>query len=152
MILVSQRSRLPMTATSNSMSEKELAKPHRLLDLVRQSIRLKHYSLRTVKTYIHWIRRFIFFHGKRHPLEMGAAEVTAFLNHLVRSRDVAASTQNQALAAMLFLYWEGLDIQLASLDRIECAKRPACVPSALRVQEVGTLSNVLRQAGLKRQG
>lgn len=129
------------------MSEKELAKPHRLLDLVRQSIRLKHYSLRTEKTYIHWIRRFIFFHGKRHPREMGAAEVTAFLNHLVRSRDVAASTQNQALAALLFLYREVLDIQLAWLDGIERAKRPARVPSVLSVGEVTAL--LFRMKGVK---
>ncbi len=129
------------------MSEKELAKPRRLLDLVRQSIRLKHYSLRTEKTYIHWIRRFIFFHGKRHPREMGAAEVTAFLNHLVRSRDVAASTQNQALAALLFLYREVLDIQLAWLDGIERAKRPARVPSVLSVGEVTAL--LFRMKGVK---
>ena len=69
------------------------SKPPRLLEAVRDTIRLKHYSLRTEETDVHWIRRFIHFHGKRHPRELGATEVTAFLNHLVRNRDVAAATQ-----------------------------------------------------------
>ena len=76
----------------------------KLLDRVRDAIRMRHYSYRTEETYVHWIKRFIYFHGKRHPNEMGEAEVTAFLNHLSRERKVAASTQNQALSAILFLY------------------------------------------------
>lgn len=76
----------------------------KLLDRVRQAIRLKNYSYRTEKAYIHWIKRYIFFHGKRHPAEMGAAEVEAFLTHLAVEGNVAASTQNQALSALLFLY------------------------------------------------
>ena len=97
----------------------------RLLDAVRDTIRLKHYSLRTEETYVHWIKRFIHFHGKRHPRELGAREVTAFLNHLVKNRDVAAATQNQALSALLFLYREVLAVPLAWLDGVEHAKRPA---------------------------
>ncbi len=115
------------------------ASPPRLLDTVRDTIRLKHYSLRTEETYVHWIRRFIFFHGKRHPREMGAAEVTAFLNDMVRSRDVAAATQNQALSALLFLYREVFGVQLPWLDGMERAKRPVRVPTVLSPAEVTAL-------------
>ncbi|MEI6723399.1 MAG: integron integrase [Betaproteobacteria bacterium] len=111
----------------------------RLLDQVRDTIRLKHYSLRTEETYVHWIKRFIYFHGKRHPRGMGEAEVTAFLNHLVRTRDVAAATQNQALSALLFLYRDVLAEPLAWLDGVERAKRPARVPTVLSVKEVTAL-------------
>ena len=90
--------------------------PPRLLDAMRDSIRLKHYSLRTEETYIHWVRRFIHFHGKRHPRELGALEVTAFLNHLVKNRDVAAAAQNQALSALLYLYRQVLCLPMAWLD------------------------------------
>ena len=81
----------------------------RLLDQVRDTIRRKHYSLHTEQSYIHWIKRFIFFRGKRHPAEMDAPQVTAFLNHLATDGHVAAATQNQALAALLFLYREVLE-------------------------------------------
>ncbi len=114
-------------------------RPRGLLDAVRDVIRLKHYSPRTEDTYVHWIKRFIYFHGKRHPREMGAAEVTAFLNHLVRTRDVAAATQNQALSALLFLYREVLAEPLAWLDGMERAKRPARVPTVLSPAEVRAL-------------
>ncbi len=76
----------------------------RLLDLVRDAIRRRHYSRRTEETYVQWIKRFIYFSGKQHPSTMGAEEVTRFLNHLARERNVAANTQNQALSALLFLY------------------------------------------------
>ncbi len=105
---------------------------------MRDTIRLKHYSLRTEETYLHWVRRFIHFHDKRHPRELGAREVTAFLNHLVKSRDVAAATQNQALSALLFLYREVLDVPLAWLDGLERAKRPARVPTVLSAAEIAT--------------
>jgi len=88
------------------------AKP-RLLDQVRDKIRLKHYSLRTEEAYVDWIRRFILFQHKRHPRDRGAAEVEAFLTHLAVAGKVAASTQNQAKAALLFLYREALEIQPA---------------------------------------
>ena len=84
----------------------------RLLDRVREAIRARHYSRRTEKAYVHWIKRFIFFHGKRHPAEMGAAAVTAFLTSLAVHSTVAASTQNQALSALLFLYREVLGVEL----------------------------------------
>ena len=80
----------------------------RLLDRVRQAIGRKHYSRRTEETYVHWIKRYIYFTGKRHPAETGAGEITAFLNHLSAERHVASATQNQALSALLFLYKEAL--------------------------------------------
>ncbi len=112
------------------------SRPPRLIEQVRDAIRRRHYSLRTEGTYVHWIRRFIYFHDKRHPAQMGALEVTAFLNHLARERDVAAATQNQALSAILFLYKEVLLLPLAWLDGLERPKRPARRPTVLTVDEV----------------
>src|SRR3984893_453430 len=107
--------------------------PHKpkLLEQVRQSIRFKHYSLRTEQVYVDWIRRFILFHGKRHPSEMAEAEVTEFLTSLARDDNVAASTQNQALSALLFLYKEVLKQEIGWLDGVERAKRPARLPVVL---------------------
>jgi len=95
--------------------------------------------LRTEDTYVHWIKRFIYFSGKRHPGELGAAEVTAFLNYLARERDVAASTQNQALSALLFLYREVLATPLPWLDELEHVRRPARVPTVLTRDEARRL-------------
>ena len=100
----------------------------RLLDRVRDSIRVRHYSLRTGQTYIQWIRRFILFHQKRHPDEMGKVEIEAFLTYLAVNRKVAASTQNQALSAILFLYQKVLDHKLDWLDNVIRAKRPKRLP------------------------
>lgn len=108
----------------------------RLLDQVRDRIRLKHYSIRTEDTYVEWIRRFILFHGKRHPKEMGASEVEGFLTRLAVHGRVSASTQNQAKSALLFLYKEVLGEQLPWLDNIETAKRPERLPVVLTVEEV----------------
>ncbi|MGZ8246636.1 integron integrase [Methylomagnum sp.] len=113
--------------------------PPKLLDQVRAKLRLKHYSLRTERAYTDWIKRYILFHGKRHPKDMGAAEIQAFLSHLATERDVAASTQNQALAALLFLYKEVLDLDLPRLNDIERAKRPQRLPTVLTVREVGAV-------------
>ncbi|ANJ68048.1 integrase [Halothiobacillus diazotrophicus] len=110
--------------------------PPKLLDQVRDLIRVKHYSIRTETQYLQWIRRFILFHGKRHPREMGAPEVEAFLTHLAVSRDVAAATQNQALSALLFLYREVLGIDLPWLDNVTRAKRPQRLPVVLTREEV----------------
>ena len=108
----------------------------RLLDRVREAIRARHYSRRTDKVYVHWIKRFIFFHGKRHPAEMGAPEVTAFLTFLAVHGKVAASTQNQALSALLFLYREVLGVELPWLDDVVRAKRPQHLPVVLTRDEV----------------
>ena len=119
-------------------------KAPRLLDQVRSAIARRHYSQRTEETYIHWIKRFIYFHSKRHPREMGQGEVTAFLNHLARRLGVAAATQNQALAAILILYKEVLNQPLPWLDRLERASRPARVPTVLSVPEVQRLLASMR--------
>jgi len=120
------------------------AKPPRLLDQVRNAIRRRNYSYRTEEAYVHWIRRFIYFSGRRHPAELGAAEVTAFVSHLARERDVAAATQNQALSALLFLYKEVLGQPLPWLDELERAKRPARLPTVLTREEVERLLAAMR--------
>ena len=111
----------------------------RLLDRVRERIRVKHYSLRTEDAYLQWIRRFILFHGKRHPREMRAPEVEAFLSHLATAGRVSPSTQNQALSALLFLYREVLEVELPWLDGVVRAKRPKHIPVVLTESEVRAL-------------
>ncbi len=107
----------------------------RLLVRVRDKIRLKHYSIRTEQAYTDWVRRFVLFHEKRHPAEMGAAEVEKFLTHLAVEGNVAASTQNQAKSALLFLYREVLEIELPWLDDVAKAKDGKRLPVVLTVQE-----------------
>lgn len=114
-------------------------KPPRLLDEVRRVLRVKHYSLRTEHVYVGWIRRFILANGKRHPRDMGPAEVEQFLSQLAVQGQVAASTQNQALSALLFLYREVLQVQLPWLEGVTRAKRPARVPAVLSRDEVTRL-------------
>jgi integron integrase len=110
--------------------------PPKLLDQVRDRLRLKHYSIRTETQYVQWIRRFILFHDKRHPRDMGVAELEAFLTHLAVEGRVAASTQNQALSALLFFYREVLAINLPWLDNVVRAKTPQRLPVVLTRQEV----------------
>src|SRR6266567_8802248 len=113
------------------------SKPNpKLIDQVRNVMRFKHYSLRTERTYWDWIERFIRFHGMRHPREMGEAEVGTFLTHLARDGRVAASTQNQALSALLFLYKEVLKQEIGWQEGVERAKRPARMPVVLTHDEV----------------
>jgi site-specific recombinase XerD len=107
----------------------------KLLDEVRDRIRARHYSIRTEETYLRWIKDFILFHGKRHPGEMGAGEVRDYLNHLAVRRSVAASTQNQALAALLFLYREVLAVELDWIEGVERVKRPARLPVVFTKEE-----------------
>ena len=111
-------------------------KSPRLLDQVRELIRIRHYSIRTEQAYVQWIRRYILFHDKRHPHELGAEEVTAFLSHLAIKRNVAASTQNQALNAILFLYREVLKCTLPWLENVQRAKKPQRLPVVLTRDEV----------------
>jgi integron integrase len=108
----------------------------RLLDQVRAACRVRHYSLRTERAYVGWIRRFILANGKRHPSAMGGGEVAAFLTMLATRGRVAASTQNQALSALLFLYRVVLEIELPWLDGVVRAKRPQRVPVVLSRDEV----------------
>jgi integron integrase len=116
----------------------EIHKP-KLLDEVRRVLRFKHYSLRTEEAYVDWIRRFIVFHGKRHPREMGVGEVRAFLTHLATERKVSASTQNQALSAMLFLYEHVLEVELGWIEGVERAKKPLRLPVVLTPEEARAL-------------
>jgi len=111
----------------------------KLLDQVVARLRVKHYSLRTEKTYVDWIKRYIFYHGKRHPKDMGAAEVESFLSHLAVARNVSASTQNQAKSALLFLYKEVLGLDLPWLDNVTQAKTPKRMPVVLTQSEVQAL-------------
>jgi integron integrase len=114
------------------------AKP-RLLETVRARIRAKHYSYRTEQQYVHWITRFILFHAKRHPQLMGAVEVEQFLTYLAVERKVSASTQNQALSALLFLYRHVLSIDLPWLENVVRAREPSRLPVVLSQKEVREL-------------
>jgi len=113
-----------------------LPQPPKLLDQVISRLRVKHYSLRTEKVYLDWIKRYIWFHDKKHPKDMGVGEVEAFLSHLAVERNVSSSTQNQAKSALLFLYKEVLGIELPWLDNVTQAKVPKRLPVVLTRQEV----------------
>ncbi len=116
----------------------DVARPPKLLDRVRAAIRVRHYSLRTEQTYVQWIRRFILFHGKRHPSSMGAEEINAFLTSLAVEGNVSASTQNQALSAILFLYRHVLEEKIDRLDIVP-AKRARRLPVVLTRAEVAAV-------------
>lgn len=109
--------------------------PKKLLDQLRDAIRLKHYAYRTEETYVQWVKRYILFHDKRHPNEMGRVEIEAFLTHLAVQEQVAASTQNQALNAILFLYREVLNLEVSEVNAIR-AKRSQYLPTVLTKAEV----------------
>jgi integron integrase len=108
----------------------------KLLDQVRDIIRRRHYSIRTEQAYVDWIKRFILYHDKRHPRDMAEEEVTEFLTHLARDRNVAASTQNQALSALLFLYKDVLKQEIGWLEKVERARRPTKMPVVLSHAEL----------------
>ena len=124
---------------SSIPSAAEQGSAPRLLEQVRGRIRFKHYSIRTEQAYLDWIKRFIRHFGKRHPRDMGAAEVSAFLTHLAVEGRVAASTQNQAKSALLFLYREVLHVELPWLDDVESAKAPRRLPVVLTRGEVAAV-------------
>lgn len=112
------------------------SQPPKLLDQVISRLRVKHYSLRTEKSYVDWIKRYILFYDKKHPKDMGASEVEAFLSHLAVERNVSSSTQNQAKSALLFLYKEVLEINLPWLDNVTQAKVPKRMPVVMTRHEV----------------
>ena len=114
-------------------------KPPRLLDQVRQRINYLHYSSKTGDAYIKWIREYILFHDKRHPKDMGAEEISIFLNYLANSRRVSASTQNQALTAIIFLYREILARDVGVLPDFQYAKRPKRLPTVLAQEEIKSI-------------
>jgi integron integrase len=122
--------------TPNIPDKSTTAQPPKFLDQVRDKLRLKHYSIRTEQAYTGWIKRYIYFHGKRHPKDMGAAEIEAFLTYLAVEGNVSASTQNLAKSALLFLYREVLEIELPWLDNVTQAKVPKRLPVVLTVSEV----------------
>lgn len=115
----------------------------KLLDRMRAEIRLRHYSIRTEETYLDWARRFILFHDKRHPRDMGADEVQAFLSHLAVERNVSSSTQNQAKSALLFLYRDVLHVELPWLDEVIAAKMGKRLPVVLTANEMRSLLNAM---------
>ncbi len=117
----------------------ETNQPPTLLGRVREVIRYKHYSIRTERAYVDWIRRFVNFHGRRHPREMGADEVRAFLGHLTANLDVAVSTHQQALSALLFLYRDVLELELPWLDNLSRPTKPKRLPTVLSQAEVEAL-------------
>lgn len=111
----------------------------RLLEQARDKIRAKHYSIRTEEAYLQWMRRFILFNRKRHPRELGAKEVEAYLSYLAVQRNVSASTQNQAKSALLFMYKDVLHMDLPWMTDVVSAKRPQRLPVVLTQSEVATL-------------
>ncbi|MGH8399164.1 MAG: integron integrase [Gammaproteobacteria bacterium] len=125
-----------MTAPENTEQKHHTTPPPKLLDQVRNRLRVKHYSIRTEQVYVDWIKRFILFHHKRHPKDMGAQEIEAFLSHLAVEGKVAASTQNQAKSALLFLYREVLEQTLPWLDKVTQAKASTRLPVVLTITEV----------------
>lgn len=115
----------------------------KLLDQLRDLLRTRHYSIRTEVAYLGWVERYIRFHGCRHPAELGAPELEAFLTHLAVKRDVASSTQNQAASAILFLYREVLGLNLPWLEGVTRAKRPKRLPVVLTPEEVAAVLDAL---------
>jgi integrase len=123
---------VPLLTVSGSRADR----PPKLLDRVRQAIRLRHYSRRTEDAYVTWIRRYILFHQKKHPSQMGASEISAFLTWLAVQQSVSASTQNQALSALLFLYRHVLETDVGSIERMPRARMPIRLPVVLSRDEV----------------
>jgi len=136
---VVSQSRQPAAAVSSPPGP---PKP-KLLDQVRQAIRARHYSYRTEKAYVGWMKRYIFFHNKRHPADMGEAEIAQFLSSLADDARVSASTQNQALNALLFLYREVLDKDIGYVHGVVRARRPTRLPVVLTRQEVKAILSLL---------
>ena len=141
-------------------STTEPSSPPKLLEQVRARLRVKHYSIRTERSYVDWIKRFIWFHGKRHPKDMGAPELEAYLSHLAVDRNVSASTQNQAKSALLFLYRDVLGIELNWLENVTQAKAPKRLPVVLTQAEaqqvlmqlegtLGLMAGLLYGSGLR---
>lgn len=118
-------------------------RPPKLLDRLREALRARHYSKKTEETYCHWVRRYIFFHQLRHPLEMGEPEINAFLTHLAVAEKVSASTQNQALCGLLFLYRHILQREVGDLGDVIRARKPKRLPVVLTREEVKAVLEAL---------
>jgi len=129
----------PVAARIAAPARAEQASPRagpKLLDRLRETLRSRHYSRRTEQTYCHWVKRFIYFHNVRHPAEMGEAEINAFLTHLAVKEKVSASTQNQALSALLFLYRHVLGREIGDLGEVIRARKPTRLPVVMTREEV----------------
>lgn len=133
----------PAAAPGPTSSAPPSTQGPRLLDALRAQLRVMHYAYRTEEAYVDWVRRFILFHGKKHPRDMGPKEVADFLSHLAVARNVSASTQNQAKAAILFLYRHVLGTQLPWVDDVVIAKVPQRLPVVLTAREVRSLLHEL---------
>jgi len=120
------------------------SEPSPFLRSVREAIRVRHFSIRTEEAYVYWVRRFVVFHGKRHPADMGEAEVARFLTHLAVEDNVASATQNQALNALVFLYRNVLNRPLGACTGVVRAKRPERMPVVLTPAEVASVLQKLR--------
>ena len=118
-------------------------KQPRLLDRVRNALRVRHYSLRTEEAYINWIKRYIYFHNKKHPESLGEKEIAGFLSYLATEKHVSASTQNQALSALLFLYKQVLEVELDWLTDVVRAKRPKRLPVVLSRPQLEQLFSLM---------
>ncbi len=129
---------------SSAQAPQAAAPKPKLLDQVRLALRARHYSRRTEQTYCLWIKRFILFHNKRHPAEMGEPEINAFLTHLAVKEHVSASTQNQALSALLFLYRYVLDRSLGDLGKVIRARKPTRLPVVMTREEVKAVLSRLK--------
>lgn len=127
-----------ITRARQHLISREAQSP-KLIDLVRLAIRTRHYSRRTEEAYVSWIKRFIFFHGKRHPAEMAEPEINAYLTHLAVKETVSASTQNQALSALLFLYRHVLSREVGDLGQVIRARKPKRLPVVMTREEVGAV-------------
>ena len=127
------------TPVRHSSGTPETAQKPKLLDRLREALRSRHYSRRTEQTYCHWIKRFIFFHNKRHPAEMGEPEINAFLTYLAVKERVSASTQNQALSAVIFLYRHVLQREIGELKGLIRARKPRHLPVVMTKDEVRTV-------------
>jgi integron integrase len=119
-------------------------KSPKLIDQVRHYLRVRHYAIKTEKTYVAWIKRYIYYHGKRHPKDMGVREIEAFLTHLAVNLNVAASTQNQAFNALLFLYKHILRREIKEPINAFRAKRPTLVPTVMTTDETGRLLSAMQ--------
>jgi len=128
--------------SQDSQNPANVKKP-KLLDQVRNALRTKNYSMKTEEAYIHWIKKYIFFHNKRHPKEMGEKEINQFITHLAVKEKVSASTQNQALCAIVFLYKHVLKVELGDLGNIVWAKKQKRVPVVFTRKEVQSILNQL---------
>jgi len=136
-------------ARTTAQASPEPGQRGHLQSLVVDAIRVRHYSRRTEQAYWHWTRQFVLWSGKRHPVDMGAPEIGQFLSYLARERDVSASTQRQALAALLFLYRCALQIELPWVDDIVRAKQPQRLPAVLTKAEVAAIWEQIPAASVR---